>query len=167
MSRLVLESHVREGVLMAVRERLPHIVVDGIQQHHGHSRMMFFWHKARRHDPKVREEDFRYPGPRPQFREAALVMLADQVDTASRALEDPTPSRIKGAVVKVLEARLEEGDLDDCELTLSDLARIRDVFVPVLAAFFRARSTYVALEDDGKSGQSPRDRESPAKGVAS
>jgi putative nucleotidyltransferase with HDIG domain len=167
MSRLVLESHVREGVTLAVRERLPHIVVEGIQQHHGSSRMMFFWHKARRSDPKVSDDDFRYPGPRPQFREAALVMLADQVDAAARALEDPTPSRIKGAVVKVLQARLVEGDLDDCELTLSELARIRDVFVPVLAAFFRARSTYVAPEEDGRSGQNPRDRESPTKGVAS
>jgi membrane-associated HD superfamily phosphohydrolase len=128
---------------------------------------MFFWHKARRQDPQVREEDFRYPGPRPQFREAALVMLADQVDAAARALEDPTPSRIKGAVVKVLGARLEEGDLDDCELTISDLARIRDVFVPVLAAFFHARTAYVAPEDDAKGSPNPRDRESPTKGAAS
>jgi putative nucleotidyltransferase with HDIG domain len=167
MSRLILESHVREGVSLAIRERLPHVVVEGIRQHHGNSRMMFFWHKARRQDPQAREQDFRYPGPRPQFREAALVMLADQVDAASRALEDPTPSRIKGAVVKVLEARLQEGDLDDCELTISDLARIRDVFVPVLAAFFHARTTYVAPEDDAKQNPSPRDRESPTKGTAS
>jgi len=164
MSRLILESHVREGVVLAVRERLPHIVVEGIRQHHGNSVMAFFWHKARRQDAQAREIDYRYPGPRPQFREAALMMLADQIDAASRALEDPTPSRIKGVVVKVLETRLAEGDLDDSDLTLSDLARIRDAFVPILVAFFHARTAYQApSEEDAGKRASSRDREPPAK----
>jgi hypothetical protein len=163
MSRLILESHVREGVSLAIKERLPHIVVEGIRQHHGVSMMVFFWHKARRQNPEARPEDFRYPGPRPQYREAALVMLADQIDAASRALEDPTPSRIKGVVLKVLETRLSEGDLDDCDLTLSDLARIRDAFVPILAAFFHARTAYQAPEDDARNRPPSRDRESTAK----
>ncbi len=163
MSRLILESHVREGVSLAIRERLPHVVVEGIRQHHGTSIMAFFWHKARRQDPQARQEDFRYPGPRPQFREAALVMLADQIDAAARALEDPTPSRIKGVVLKVLETRLSEGDLDDSELTLSDLARIRDAFVPILAAFFHARTAYQAPEDDAKPRAPARDREQATK----
>ncbi|MFB3906852.1 MAG: HD family phosphohydrolase [Candidatus Eisenbacteria bacterium] len=168
MSRLILESHVREGVGLAVRERLPHIVQDGIRQHHGGSVMAFFWHKARRQDPNAREEDYRYPGPRPQFREAALVMLADQVDAASRALDDPTASRIKGVVLKVLETRLAEGDLDDCDLTLSDLAKIRDAFVPMLAAFFHARTAYLPPEDDVKRPPTTpaRDREPPAKNAS-
>jgi hypothetical protein len=165
MSRLVLESHVREGVVIAQRERLPQIVVEGIRQHHGNSLMAFFWHKARRQDSSARELDYRYPGPRPQFREAALAMLADQIDAASRALEDPTPSRIKGVVVKVLETRLTEGDLDDSELTLSDLARIRDAFVPILVAFFHARTAYQAPEEDAGKRSSARDRESTAKGA--
>ena len=165
MSRLILESHVREGVAIAQRERLPQIVVEGIRQHHGNSLMAFFWHKARRQDSAARELDYRYPGPRPQFREAALAMLADQIDAASRALEDPTPSRIKGVVVKVLETRLAEGDLDDSELTLSDLARIRDAFVPILVAFFHARTAYQAPEEDAGKRPSVRDRESTAKGA--
>ncbi len=163
MSRLILESHVREGVSLAIKERLPHIVVEGIRQHHGISMMVYFWHKARRQDPQARPEDFRYPGPRPQFRESALVMLADQIDAASRALEEPTPSRIKGVVLKVLETRLAEGDLDDCDLTLSDLARIRDAFVPILAAFFHARTAYQAPEEDARTRPPTRDRESAAK----
>jgi putative nucleotidyltransferase with HDIG domain len=166
MSRLILESHVREGVALAAREKLPHIVVEGIRQHHGNSLMAFFWHKARRQDTGAREEEYRYPGPRPQFREAALVMIADQVDAASRALEEPTPSRIKGVVVKVLETRLADGDLDDSELTLSDLARIRDALVPVLAAFFHARTAYQGPEEDAKRSPTARDRESTTRGTA-
>jgi putative nucleotidyltransferase with HDIG domain len=167
MSRLILESHVREGVALARRERLPHIVVEGVRQHHGGSLMTFFWLKAKRIDPQAREEDFRYPGPGPQFREAALVMLADQVDAASRALEDPTPSRIKGVVKKLIETRLQEGNLDESELTLSDLARIRDAFVPILAAFFHARAAYVAPEEDAARSTPARDRESAAKSATS
>lgn len=163
MSRLILESHVREGVALAARERLPHLVVEGIRQHHGHSLMVFFWHKARRQDTQAREDEFRYPGPRPQTKETALVMLADQVDAAARALDDPTPSRVKGVVVKVLETRLSEGDLDDSDLTLSDLAHIRDSFVPVLSAFFHARSAYQAPEEEPRRNAPPRDRESPTK----
>jgi putative nucleotidyltransferase with HDIG domain len=165
MSRLVLESHVREGVAIAQRERLPQIVVEGIRQHHGNSLMAFFWHKARRQDSGARELDYRYPGPRPQFREAALAMLADQIDAAARALEDPTPSRIKGVIVKVLETRLADGDLDDSELSLSDLARIRDAFVPILVAYFHARTAYQAPEEDAGKRPPARDRESTAKGA--
>lgn len=160
MSRLILESHVREGVALAKGERLPHIVVEGVRQHHGGSLMTFFWLKAKRMDPSTQESDFRYPGPGPGFREAALVMLADQIDAASRALEDPTPSRIKGVVKKVIETRLGEGNLDESELTLSDLARIRDAFVPILAAFFHGRTAYVAPEEDAAKSAPPRDRES-------
>ncbi|MBM3286801.1 MAG: HDIG domain-containing protein [Candidatus Eisenbacteria bacterium] len=166
MSRLILESHVREGASLALRERLPQVVVEGIRRHHGTSLMVFFWHKARRQDAQAREEEYRYPGPRPNSREAALVLLADQIDAASRALEDPTPSRIKGVVLKVLETRLAEGDLDDSELTLSDLARIRDAFVPILSAFFHTRTAYQALEEDEKNQTAVRDRESSTKGTA-
>lgn len=166
MSRLILESHVREGAMLGAREKLPHIVVEGVRQHHGNSLMAFFWHKARRQDTGAREEEYRYPGPRPQFREAALVMIADQVDAAARALEDPTPSRIKGVVVKVLETRLADGDLDDSELTLSDLARIRDALVPVLAAFFHARTAYQGPEEDARRSAAVRDREPVPKSAA-
>ncbi len=163
MSRLILESHVREGVALAIRERVPDIVVQGIREHHGHSLMIFFWHKARRQDAAAQEQEFRYPGPRPQTRESALVMLADQVDAAARALDDPSPSRVKGAVVKVLETRVSEGDLEDSNLTLSDLAHIRDAFVPVLSAFFHARSAFQAPEEEPKRDASPRDREPPSR----
>jgi membrane-associated HD superfamily phosphohydrolase len=91
-------------------------------------------------------------------------MVADQIDAAARALDNPTPSRIKGVVLKVLETRLAEGDLDDSDLTLSDLARIRDAFVPILSAFFHARTAFQAPEDDGRRATSARDRESASGG---
>ncbi|MBD3161492.1 MAG: HDIG domain-containing protein [Candidatus Eisenbacteria bacterium] len=166
MSRLILESHVREGVGLARAERLPHVVVEGIRQHHGGSLMAFFWNKAKRIDPQAKEEDFRYPGPVPLFREAALVMLADQSDAASRALEEPTPSRIKGIVKQVIETRLSDGNLDESGLTLRDLSRVRDAFVPILAAYFHSRAAYVAPEGDGKRNAPVRDREPPTKSAA-
>lgn len=139
MSRLILDSHIREGLTLAKEDRLPREVVLGIREHHGNSLMIQPWRKAKRQDPQAKAEDYRYPGPRPTSRESALVLLADQVETAARALENPTPSRIKGLVFRVVQENLETGNLDESGLTLSDLAKVRDAFVPMLAAAFRGR----------------------------
>ncbi len=139
MSRLILESHIREGLALAQEDRLPRDVIQGIREHHGTSLMIQPWRRARRLDPTARMEEYCYPGPRPSSREAALVLLADQVETAARTLEDPTPSRIKGLVLRVFQENLEAGNLDGSGLTLSDLAAARDSFVPMLAAAFRGR----------------------------
>lgn len=139
MSRLILETHVREGVAMAEEDRLPRDVIRGIREHHGVSLMDHAWRRARRQDPEARPEDFRYPGPRPASRESAIVLLANAVEEAARGLENPTPSRIKGLVHRVVQENLECTNLDDSGLSLSDIARARDSFVPMLAAAFRGR----------------------------
>jgi putative nucleotidyltransferase with HDIG domain len=142
MSTLVVKSHITEGLEMARKNRLPRAVHDAIPEHHGTMVMAFFYHKALEQDPLARREDFCYPGPKPRSRETAILMLADGVEGASRALEEPTPSRIRGLVTRIIQERVQDGQLDECGLTLSELARIREAFIPVLTAIFHVRAPY-------------------------
>lgn len=142
MSALVVKSHIQEGLQIARRQRLPHAVRDAIPEHHGTMVMAFFHHKALEADPTARREDYSYPGPRPRSKETAILMLADGVEGASRALAEPTPSRIRGLVQRIIDERVRDGQLDECGLTLQDLARIREAFIPVLTAIFHVRVPY-------------------------
>jgi putative nucleotidyltransferase with HDIG domain len=142
MSTLVVKSHITEGLEMARRERLPRAVQQAIPEHHGTMVMAFFYHKALETDPVARREDFSYPGPRPRSKETAILMLADGVEGASRALAEPTPSRIRGLVTRIIDERVQQGQLDECGLTLQELARVRESFIPVLTAIFHVRAPY-------------------------
>ena len=142
MSALVVRSHITEGLEMARRERLPRAVQNAIPEHHGTMVMAFFYDKALQLDPTVRREDYCYPGPRPRSKETAILMLADGVEGASRALQEPTPSRIRGLVTRIVDQRVQDGQLDECGLTLADVARIREAFIPVLTAIFHVRAPY-------------------------
>jgi hypothetical protein len=142
MSTLVVKSHINDGLEMARRERLPLAVRNAIPEHHGTMVMAFFYHKALENDPMARREDYGYPGPKPRSKETAILMLADGVEGASRALAEPTPSRIRGLVTRILEERVQEGQLDECGLTLSELAKVREAFIPVLTAIFHVRAPY-------------------------
>ncbi|MBK7369277.1 MAG: HDIG domain-containing protein [Candidatus Eisenbacteria bacterium] len=142
MSALVVKSHITEGLELARKQRLPRAVLDAIPEHHGTMVMAFFYHKALETDPGARREDYSYPGPRPRSKETAILMLADGVEGASRALAEPTPSRIRGLVQRIIDERVRDGQLDDCGLTLQELARIRESFIPVLTAIFHVRVPY-------------------------
>jgi putative nucleotidyltransferase with HDIG domain len=142
MSTLVVKSHISEGLELARKDRLPRAVQNAIPEHHGTMVMAFFYHKALEQDPLARREDFCYPGPKPRSKETAILMLADGVEGASRALEEPTPSRIRGLVTRIIQERVQDGQLDECGLTLSELARIREAFIPVLTAIFHVRAPY-------------------------
>ena len=155
MSTLVVKSHITEGLEMARRERLPRAVRDAIPEHHGTMVMAFFYVKAQEQDPTVRREDYCYPGPKPRSRETAILMLADGVEGASRALAEPTSSRIRGLVTRIIEERVQEGQLDECGLTLKELASIREAFIPVLTATFHVRAPYP--EDPKKRARSDAD----------
>jgi len=155
MSALVVKSHISEGLELARKERLPRAVQNAIPEHHGTMVMAFFYVKAQEHDPTVRREDYCYPGPKPRSRETAILMLADGVEGASRALAEPTPSRIRGLVTRILEERVQEGQLDECGLTLQELARIREAFIPVLTATFHVRAPYP--EDPKKRARTDAD----------
>jgi len=142
MSALVVKSHITEGLEFARKQRLPRAVRDGVPEHHGTMVMAFFYHKALEVDPGARREDYSYPGPRPRSRETAILMLADGVEGASRALAEPTPSRIRGLVQRIIDERVRDGQLDECGLTLQELARVREAVIPVLTAIFHVRAPY-------------------------
>jgi hypothetical protein len=149
MSSLILISHTKDGVDLAKRNKLGREITDIIQQHHGTSLITFFYQKAKerlvakgRKSAEVEEENFRYPGPKPQTKEAGLVMLADMVEAASRSLVDPTPSRIKGMVQKIMNKAFSDGQLGECELTLKDLNEIAKSFNKTLSGIFHQRIEY-------------------------
>jgi len=149
MSALILISHVKDGVDLARRYKLGKEITDIIMQHHGTSLIHFFFEKAKEQAEKkglkaqqVKEEDFRYPGPRPQTKEAGLVMLADIVEAASKTLVDPTGARIQGLVQKMINKAFSDGQLDECELTLKDLHEIAKSFNKTLSGIFHHRIEY-------------------------
>jgi hypothetical protein len=148
MSSLILISHVKDGVEMARENRLGERIGRIIQQHHGTSLISFFYQKAKENEnpemESIDEKDFRYPGPKPQTKEAGIVMLADSVEAASRALADPTPSRIKSLVQRVTNNIFLDGQMEECELTLKDLQKIQESFNRILTAIFHQRIDYPA-----------------------
>jgi putative nucleotidyltransferase with HDIG domain len=127
MSALVLASHVKDGVELAKKEKLPKLIMDGISEHHGTSVISFFYNKALEYDSHdaVNIDDFRYQGPKPQSKETALIMLADASEAAVRSLEDPTAPRIKTIVSKVFEDKMNGGELNDSGLTLNEISLIK------------------------------------------
>ncbi len=144
MSSLILANHVRRGGEIAREYGLPKEIEAFIYQHHGTSLMSFFYQKAleQSSDDSVSENEFRYPGPRPQSRETAIVMMADAVEAASRTLKEPTPSRIKGLVEQIIDERFKSGELDDSPLTLKDLSKISQAFQKILIGRFHGRVEY-------------------------
>jgi putative nucleotidyltransferase with HDIG domain len=146
MSSLILISHVKDGLELARENGLGQRVAHIIQQHHGTSLISYFFQKAKeKEDPEMgslNEEDFRYPGPKPQTKDAGIVMLADAVEAASRTLSEPTPARIKGLVQRITNSIFLDGQLDECELTLKDLQKIQESFSRILTAIFHQRIEY-------------------------
>jgi hypothetical protein len=144
MSALVISSHVKDGIELARKHKLPMIIQDAITQHHGTSTVSFFYEKAREQDPhnQVQERDFRYPGPRPQSRENAIIMLADSIEAASRSLASSSPKLLRELVKKIIYKKFASSQLDECTLTFQDLHRIIDGFMPVLEGIFHTRIEY-------------------------
>lgn len=174
MSALILTSHVKDGVELAREQKLGTPIIDIIKQHHGTALIKFFYEKAKNQaDPEMEqidERDYRYHGPRPQTREAALIMLADAVEAASRTLSDPTSARIQGMVKKLINNIFIDGQLDECDLTLKDMHRIAKSFNRVLGGIFHNRIDYpepVHIVREKKPEAEPvsedSDREPPAE----
>jgi putative nucleotidyltransferase with HDIG domain len=144
MSALILIAHIKDGVETARENKLGRVIIDTIRQHHGTSIIKFFYEKAKQKkgEDAVNIDDFRYPGPKPQTKEAGLVMLADVVEAASRTLDNPTPSRIQGLVQKLINQIFSDGQLDSCELTLKDLHNIAKSFNKILYGIHHHRIEY-------------------------
>ncbi|WP_300157164.1 HDIG domain-containing metalloprotein [Solidesulfovibrio sp.] len=164
MSALILIAHVKKGVELAREHHLGQQITDLIGQHHGTTLIAYFHHKAKelaesKGDDPIREEDYRYPGPKPQTKEAGLILLADAIEASSRTLVDPTPSRIKGHIGNIVRKIHDEGELDDCQLTLKDLTLLSDTFQRILTGIFHQRIEYPSAKaTDAKNGKT---REEP------
>jgi len=144
LSTLIITSHIKDGVELARAHRLPRQVIDIIKEHHGTTLVSYFYSRATENGKTEHfvEDDFRYEGPEPQSKEAAIVMLADSAEAAVRSLTNPTPGRIEGLVRKIIKDRLNEGQLDQSNLTLKDLDRVAKVFAKVLSGIFHPRVEY-------------------------
>ncbi|MEW6162363.1 MAG: HDIG domain-containing metalloprotein [Nitrospirota bacterium] len=153
MSSMIIVNHIKEGVEIARQHKLPQPIIDIIQQHHGTSLITYFYQKAKEEgtDVSLSEEDYRYPGPKPQTRVAALVMMADAVEAASRVLTDPTPSRIASLVDRIINHIFLDGQLNECELTLKDIQEVKKCFTYILTGIFHKRIDYPGFDftDEG------------------
>lgn len=142
MSSLVILNHIKYGMELAEEYNLPRAITDVIQQHHGKTLIRYFYQKALENGESVKEENFRYAGPKPQTRAAALVMLADGAEAACRSIAEPTHNRIQARVLKILNNVFVDGQLDECDLTLKDLSAIAESFTTVLTGIYHHRIEY-------------------------
>ena len=178
MSALVIIAHVKDGVDLAIKNKLNPMIVDVIREHHGDSLVYYFYHKAREARkeavskadqglinsedvPEVDEKNFRYAGPRPRTPESGIISLADCVESASRTLTKVTPAKISALVDDIINKRISEGQMDDCGLTLKELKKVRESFAKTLRSMLHSRIDY-PKEEERKS-----DAELRASGRAS
>jgi putative nucleotidyltransferase with HDIG domain len=155
MSKTVLIAHVKDGVEMALEHKLGRPIIDVILQHHGTTVISFFLNKAKEmvdeDMQEIDEEGFRYPGPKPQFREAALCMLADSIEAAARSLDEPTPMRLQNIVKNIINRKFMDGQLEECNLTLRDLSTIEESFIRTLLSIYHQRIDYPKNAGGGAS----------------
>ncbi|NMB00210.1 MAG: HDIG domain-containing protein [Firmicutes bacterium] len=144
LSTMVITSHVKDGLELANEYKLPSVVTQFIAQHHGTDLVRFFYHRATEasEGDSVEERDFRYPGPKPQGKEVAIVSLADATEAAVRSLSKPNPGKIEGLVRKIIKDRLNSGQLDESDLTFQDMDKIANAFVTVIMGMFHSRVEY-------------------------
>ena len=156
MSALILAAHVKNGIEMAQDSNLPQKIRDFIPEHHGTNVMTFFYNKALESSDagEINIEDYRYPGPKPQSKETAIVMLADTVEAAAKTLKSPTPGRMRKLVGDLVEKRFLEGELEDCDLTMRDLKGIIKGFVSVLIGIYHERIDYPEEDKNKKTAKS-------------
>lgn len=174
MSALIIIAHVKDGVDLAVKHKLNPRVIDIIQEHHGDSLVSYFHRRAQEQKkaelekvekglenpedlPKIDEKNFRYPGPRPRTRESGIVSLADVVESASRSLKKPTPAKIRSMVEDLIETRVCDGQLDECTLTLRDLAKVKDSFCATLRSMLHTRIDYPKDDERSTMGRNKSD----------
>ncbi len=172
MSALVIIAHVKDGVDLAVKHKLNPRIIDVIQEHHGDSMVAYFYRKAQEQKkselekvekglgnpedlPHVEEKNFRYPGPKPRAVESGIVSLADSIESASRSLKKPTPAKIRGMIDDIVKARIDDGQLDECALTLRELSKVKESFATTLRSMLHSRIDY-PKDDDSKASAASR-----------
>lgn len=167
MSSMIIVSHVKEGVELARQQKLPEPIIDIIQQHHGTSLMTYFYQKAKENNSteNFSEDEYKYPGPKPQTRAAALVMMADAVEAASRVLNEPSSAKIAALVEKVINHMFLEGQLDECELTLKDISSIKTHFTYILTGILHKRIDYPGFDFNKSETETDRGKQRSHEGT--
>ncbi|SIS66694.1 HD family phosphohydrolase [Alicyclobacillus vulcanalis] len=148
LSHLIITSHVSDGLEMLRKAGIPKPIQDICATHHGTTILWYFYHKAKEQDKNgtVRVDDFRYPGPKPKTRECAIIMICDAVEAAVRSMSRPTPNRVEGVIRKIIRDRLQDGQLDECDLTLQDLDAMVGAFMKTLKGIYHARIEYPDID---------------------
>ncbi len=144
-SAKIIVSHVTYGIKLGKEMNLPQRIIDFIPQHHGTRTLHYFLKKAQAEahsDEEISENDFRYPGPKPQFKESAIMMIADSCEAGARSLSKPTPENIRFIVTKIIDAIISDDQLDECDLTLRELTQIRESMIKSLVAIYHSRVDY-------------------------
>jgi hypothetical protein len=156
MSALVVSNHVKAGLELARAYRLPEPIRDAIVTHHGNKLIRYFYSRAKEKESadsgEVKEHEFRYPGPKPRTKEMGILLLADAVEAGSRTVQEPTPGRIQGMIDQIVKNVLEDGQLDECDLTLKDIERISAAFFWVLTNAFHHRIDYPGFDFNKRRG---------------
>jgi putative nucleotidyltransferase with HDIG domain len=168
-SAKIITSHVTYGSRLAKEIGLPRKIADFIPQHHGTRTLHYFLRKAQaqaKPNDTVDEADFRYPGPKPQFKEAAIMMLADSCEAAARSLARPDPENIRTIVVKIVDAIISDGQLDECDVTLQELTTIREAMISALTAIYHARIDYPGFNPPPTGPLPADDLDSEERGVS-
>ena len=146
MSSIILANHVKQGIELARQYKLPPRIVAIIPQHHGTGLMKYFYYKARQaaedSESAALEQEFRYPGPKPQTKEAGIIMIADSVEAAARTVQEPTPAKLRNMIEMIIERIRNDGQLDECDITLRELKIVADSFVKVLMGIHHHRISY-------------------------
>jgi cyclic-di-AMP phosphodiesterase PgpH len=158
MSSIVLANHVKQGIEIAKQHKLPPRIIDIIPQHHGTGLMKFFYYKARKgndDDSGALEHEFRYPGPKPRTKEAAIIMIADSVEAAARTVEEPTPPKLRNMVDMIITRLRDDGQFDECDVTLRDLRIVAESFVKVLMGIHHHRIAYPGYDFNQLSQVAP------------
>lgn len=154
MSTLIITNHVKDGIELGKKNKLPKEIIDIIGQHHGDTVVSYFYHKAKQDKSKdVKMDDFRYPGPKPQTREAAIVMLADSTEAAVRSLKEPTKKNVEEMIRNIIRSKLEDGQLEECDLTLKDLNIIAQSFSSIIMGIFHERIEYPDIDLSEEKGE--------------
>jgi putative nucleotidyltransferase with HDIG domain len=168
MSKTVLVAHVKDGAEMGLKHKLGDPIIAGILQHHGTTLISFFYNKAIEGQDEdidhIEPDDFRYPGPKPQFKEAALVMLADSIEAAARSLDDPTSGRLQSLVKNIIQSKFLDGQLEECNLTLKDLSIIEASFRRVILGVYHQRIDYPTANANRSESGKHRSKESDSHG---
>ena len=166
MSSLIITNHVKDGIELAKKYKLPHEIIDFIAQHHGTGLIHYFYQRALEKisdEELLKEEGFRYPGPKPQSREVAIVLLADSVEAASRALPEPNAAQLKGVVRRIFNNKFIDSQLDECDLTLKDLEIISESMLKILSGIYHTRIEYPEKRENN-SKQNPKNSKARQNG---